>query len=147
MTAPNPEGVRRCIRSAFADAGISPRAVDVISGHLTATGADPSEVEAWAAALEAAPGALPPITATKSMVGHALGAAGGIESVACVLMLRGGYVHASRNCEDVHPRVEPFAASIPHETRPMPALRTIAKASFGFGDVNACVVFRKWDGR
>jgi 3-oxoacyl-(acyl-carrier-protein) synthase len=121
--------------------------VDVISGHLTATGADPSEVEAWAAALEAAPGALPPITATKSMVGHALGAAGGIESVACVLMLRGGYVHASRNCEDVHPRVEPFAASIPHETRPMPALRTIAKASFGFGDVNACVVFRKWDGR
>jgi 3-oxoacyl-(acyl-carrier-protein) synthase len=147
MTAPNPEGVRRCIRGALADAGITPREVDAISGHLTATGADPSEVEAWAAALEAAPGALPPITATKSMVGHALGAAGGIESVACVLMLRGGYVHASRNCEDVHPRVEPFAASIPHETKPMPALRTIAKASFGFGDVNACIVFRKWDGR
>jgi 3-oxoacyl-(acyl-carrier-protein) synthase len=147
MTAPNPEGVRRCIRAALADAGIAPPEVDAISGHLTATGADPNEVEAWAAALEAAPGALPPITATKSLVGHALGAAGGIEGVACVLMLRGGYVHASRNCEDVHPRVEPFAASIPHETKPMPALRTIAKASFGFGDVNACVVFRKWGGR
>jgi 3-oxoacyl-(acyl-carrier-protein) synthase len=147
MTAPNPEGVRRCIRAALADAGTSPREVDAISGHLTATGADPNEVEAWAAALEAAPGALPPITATKSMIGHALGAAGGIEAVACVLMLRGGYVHASRNCEDVHPRVEPYAASIPHETKPMPALRAIAKASFGFGDVNACVVFRKWDGR
>lgn len=147
MTAPNPEGVRRCIRAGLADAGITPREVGAISGHLTATGADPNEVEAWAAALEAAPGALPPITATKSMIGHALGAAGGIESVACVLMLRGGYVHASLNCEDVHPRVEPFAASIPHETRPLPALRTIAKASFGFGDVNACVVFGKWDGR
>jgi len=143
MTAPNPEGVRRCIQAALADAGISPREVDAISGHLTATGADPNEVEAWAAALEAPPGALPPITATKSMIGHALGAAGGIEAVACVLMLRGGYVHASLNCEDVHPRVEPFAASIPHETRPRPGLRTIAKASFGFGDVNACIVFRK----
>jgi 3-oxoacyl-(acyl-carrier-protein) synthase len=147
MTAPNPEGVRRCIRAALADAGISAPEVDAISGHLTATGADPNEVEAWAAALEARPGALPPITATKSMIGHALGAAGGIESVACVLMLRAGYVHASLNCEDVHPRVAPFAASIPHETRPMPGLRTIAKASFGFGDVNACVVFRKWGGR
>jgi 3-oxoacyl-(acyl-carrier-protein) synthase len=146
MTAPNPESVRRCIRAALADAGISAREVDAISGHLTATGADPNEVEAWAAAFEAAPGALPPITATKSLIGHALGAAGGIESVACVLMLRGGYVHASRNCEDVHPRIEPFAASISHETREVPALRTIAKASFGFGDVNACVVFRRWEG-
>jgi 3-oxoacyl-(acyl-carrier-protein) synthase len=144
MTAPNPEGVRRCIAAALTDAGISPREVDAIGGHLTATGADPNEVEAWAGALEAAPGALPTITSTKSMIGHALGAAGAIESVACVLMLRGGYVHASRNCEDVHPRVAPFAGSIPHETRQTPGLATIAKASFGFGDVNACVVFRRW---
>jgi len=146
MTAPNREGVRRCVRAALADAGVAPREVDAISGHLTATGADPNEVEAWAAALEAGPAELPPITATKSMIGHALGAAGAIESVACVLMLRGGYLHASRNCEDVHPRVEPFAASIPHETRPMPGLTTLAKASFGFGDVNACIVFRRWEG-
>ena len=146
MTAPNPDSVRRCIAGALADAGISPDEVDAISGHLTATGADPNEVEAWAAALLAAPGELPPITATKSMIGHALGAAGAIESVACVQMLRGGYVHPARNCEDVHPRIEPFAASIPHEARPMPQLATIAKASFGFGDVNACVVFRKWTG-
>ena len=146
MTAPNPEGVRRCIGAALADAAVRPREVDAISGHLTATGADPNEVEAWAAALGAGPGELPPITATKSMIGHALGAAGAIESVACVQMLRGGYVHPSRNCEDVHPRIEPFAASIPHEARPMPQLVTIAKASFGFGDVNACIVFRKWTG-
>ncbi len=80
------------------------------------------------------------------MIGHALGAAGAIESVACVQMLRGGYVHPSLNCEDVHPRIAPFAASIPHEIRAMPQLRTIIKASFGFGDVNACVVYRKWTG-
>ena len=60
-------------------------------------------------------------------------------------MLLGGYVHPSLNCEDVHPRIAPFARSIPHVLRPMP-LTTIIKASFGFGDVNACVVFRKWTG-
>ena len=146
MTAPNPESVRRCIRAALADAGLEPRDVDAINGHLTATGADPNEVAAWAKALDRAPGDLPPITSTKSMIGHALGAAGAIESVACIQMLRGGYVHPSRNCEDVHPRIAPFAGSIPHELRPMPQLRTIIKASFGFGDVNACVVFRKWTG-
>ncbi len=144
MTAPNPEGVQRCIRAALADAAVSPRDVHAINGHLTATGADPNEVEAWAAALERRPDELPPITSTKSMIGHALGAAGAIESVACILMLRGGYVHPSLNCEDVHPRIAPFEASIPHEIRPLPGLATIAKASFGFGDVNACIVFRRW---
>src|SRR5262249_3559834 len=99
MTAPNPTGVRRCVGSALADASIAPHEVDAISGHLTATGADPREVQAWAAALERKPGELPPITSTKSMIGHALGAAGAIESVAAVLMLRGGYVHPSINCE------------------------------------------------
>jgi 3-oxoacyl-(acyl-carrier-protein) synthase len=61
-------------------------------------------------------------------------------------MLRGGYIHPSMNCEDVHERIAPFAASIPHERREAPGIRTIVKASFGFGDVNACVVFRKWTG-
>jgi 3-oxoacyl-(acyl-carrier-protein) synthase len=146
MTAPNPESVRRCIVGALADAGVSPREVDAISGHLTATGADPSEVEAWARALERAPGELPPITSTKSLVGHALGAAGAIESVACIQMLRGGYVHPSLNCEDVHPRIQPYREAIPHVAKPLPQLTTIVKASFGFGDVNACVVYRKWTG-
>ena len=63
-----------------------------------------------------------------------------------VQMLLGGYVHPSRNCEDVHPRIAPFSGSIPHERREMPQLRTIIKASFGFGVVNACVVYRMWTG-
>jgi 3-oxoacyl-(acyl-carrier-protein) synthase len=145
MTAPNPESVVRCVRGALADAGIAAAEVDAINGHLTATGADPKEVASWARALERTPADFPLITSTKSMIGHALGAAGAIESVASVLMLRGGFVHASLNCEDVHEQIAPYAASIPHTSRELPGLRTLVKAGFGFGDVNACVVFRKWD--
>ncbi len=144
MTAPNPHGVCRCIRAALDDATISPQSVGAINGHLTATGADPREVHAWAAALERSPQTLPPITATKSLIGHALGAAGAIESVACVLMLQGGFLHPTINCEDVHPEIAPFAAAIPHALRPLPDMRVLIKAGFGFGDVNACVVFGKW---
>jgi 3-oxoacyl-(acyl-carrier-protein) synthase len=144
MTAPNPAGVRRCIGAALDDAGIAPQQVDAINGHLTATGADAREVHAWAAALERSPETLPPITATKSMIGHALGAAGAIESVACVLMIQDGFLHPTINCEDLHPDLAAFAAAIPHERRPMPDMRVLVKAGFGFGDVNACVVFRRW---
>jgi 3-oxoacyl-(acyl-carrier-protein) synthase len=141
MTAPNPAGVERCIRAALADAERSPDDVDAVDGHLTATGADPREVLAWARALGRGPERFPALTATKSLIGHALGAAGGIECAASVLMAQGGFVHASRNCEDVHPEIAPFAGAIAHETRLLPGLRTVAKAGFGFGDVNAVVVF------
>lgn len=146
MTAPNPESVRRCIQMAMADAGITADQVDAINGHLTATGADPKEVASWAAALGRGPGELPTITSTKSMVGHTLGAAGAVESVAAVLMLAGGWVHPSINCEDVHPEIEAHAASIPHTLREQPDMKILMKAGFGFGDVNACLVFRKWEG-
>jgi 3-oxoacyl-(acyl-carrier-protein) synthase len=145
MTAPNPESVRRCIRAAVADAGISPDEIDAINGHLTATGADPREVANWAHALNRTPETLPTIHSTKSMIGHALGAAGALESVACILMLRDGYLHGSLNCEDVHPEIEAYARAIPHQFREAPDLRTIIKAGFGFGDVNACVIYRRWD--
>jgi 3-oxoacyl-(acyl-carrier-protein) synthase len=144
MTAPNPEGVRRCIQSALCDARIEPANVGAINGHLTATGADAREVRAWADALGCEPGRLPPITSTKSMIGHSLGAAGAIESIACVLMLEGGFVHPSINCEDVHPEIEPYAAAIPHVMLDVPNLDVVVKAGFGFGDVNTCIVFRKW---
>jgi len=144
MTAPNPDGVRRCIRAALADASVPPQRIDAINGHLTATGADPRELGAWAAALECAPERFPAITATKSLIGHGLGAAGAIESVACVLMLQGGFLHPAINCDDVHPEIAPFAASIPHTVRAMPAMKTMIKAGFGFGDVNACAVFARW---
>ena len=50
----------------------------------------------------------------------------------------------SINCEDVHPEIETYAGSIPHVLREMPGLNTVIKAGFGFGDVNACTVFRRW---
>jgi 3-oxoacyl-(acyl-carrier-protein) synthase len=144
MTAPNPHGVQRCIREALAAAGIDGSEVDLINGHLTATMADPREVKSWQQALGVAAEDLPPINSTKSMIGHALGAAGGIECVASVLQLDRGFVHGSLNCEDLHPELEPYRGSVPHETRPSEA-RILAKASFGFGDVNGCVIFRKWE--
>jgi 3-oxoacyl-(acyl-carrier-protein) synthase len=144
MTAPNPEGARRCVLAALAIAGIGPERIDAINGHLTATMADPLEVATWQRALGRKPEAFPWINSTKSLVGHGLGAAGGIEAVASVLQLSRGFVHGSINCEDLHPDIAPYASSIPHETIDVP-LRVMAKASFGFGDVNGCLIFGKWE--
>ncbi len=145
MTAPNPAGVQSCIRGAIADAGITPADIDAISGHLTATFADPSEVWNWSKALNRAPDTFPYINSTKSMVGHCLGAAGAIETVAVALQLHKGFLHPSINCEDIHPEIEAFTEKIPRETMEYPELSIIAKASFGFGDVNSCLIVKKWD--
>ncbi|MAG32448.1 MAG: beta-ketoacyl-ACP synthase [Deltaproteobacteria bacterium] len=144
MTAPNPTSVQRCIGAALADAGVGPEEVDAINGHLTATMADPREVASWEKALAREPGNLPPITATKSMIGHALGAAGGLEAVASVLMVANGFVHPSINCEDLHPEIEKHAASIPQKLLEKPDLDILVKAGFGFGDVNSCLVFKRY---
>ena len=144
MTAPNPNSVQRCIRGALADAGITGGDVDAINGHLTATFADPHEVNNWSKALEVAPGDMPHIHSTKSLIGHALGAAGGLECVAAVLELHKGFVHGSLNCEDLHPELDEFAGAIVHETVDVPDLQIVAKASFGFGDVNGCVILKKF---
>ena len=145
MTAPNPEGVKRCIRAAVADAGIDPAEIDAINGHLTATFADPYEVKNWAAALERTPENFPYINSTKSLVGHCLGAAGAIECVATILQLYKGFLHPSINSEDVHPDIAQFADKIPQKCMEYPQLRIFAKAGFGFGDVNSCLIFKKWE--
>jgi 3-oxoacyl-(acyl-carrier-protein) synthase len=145
MTAPNPEGVKRCILGAVADAGISPNEIDAVNGHLTATFADPVEVWNWSSALGRGPETFPWINSTKSMIGHGLGAAGAIECVAVVLQLRDGFVHPSINCEDLHSQLAPFAGKIPHTAVDFPDLKVVAKAGFGFGDVNSCLIFRKWE--
>jgi 3-oxoacyl-(acyl-carrier-protein) synthase len=146
MTAPNPTGVERCIRGAVAMAGVAPSHIGAINGHLTATFADPHEIMSWSRALDLPPERMPLLQSTKSLIGHALGAAGGIECVAAVLELYRGFVHGSVNCEDVHPDLVDFAPRIVHTTVDTPELEIIAKASFGFGDVNGCVVFRKFSG-
>ncbi|MEM6640682.1 MAG: beta-ketoacyl-[acyl-carrier-protein] synthase family protein [Pseudomonadota bacterium] len=143
MTAPNPEGVVRCVRAAMAQADLQARDIDAINGHLTATFADPHEIANWQRALDVPVDEFPAINATKSMVGHALGAAGGIECVASVLQLHNGFLHGSLNCEDLHDDIAPFAHSVVRETREFDG-KIIAKSSFGFGDVNGCVLFKKW---
>lgn len=143
ITAPNPAGVVRCIQHAMQLAQIDASQIDAINGHLTATMADPMEVKNWQRALACTAKDFPLINSTKSMIGHCLGAAGGLESVATVLQLQQRFIHASINCEDLHPELTEFKTSIPHETIPFQG-DIIAKSSFGFGDVNACLLFKRW---
>jgi 3-oxoacyl-(acyl-carrier-protein) synthase len=145
MTAPNPEGVKRCIQGAIAEAGIDPKTIDAINGHLTATFADPYELKNWSNALGRGPENFPYINSTKSMIGHCLGAAGAIECVAVVLQLYRGFIHPSLNCEDLHPDIAAYAGSVPHTVIERSDLKIIAKAGFGFGDVNSCLIFKKWE--
>jgi 3-oxoacyl-(acyl-carrier-protein) synthase len=144
ITAANPEGVRRCIRQALEESGLAGTDIDYINGHLTATGADPKEIDNLRCALQADHGDFPRINSTKSMIGHALGASGAIECVATVLQLHHGFIHPSINCEDLHPAVARIASRVVQVRKPA-NLQTALKTSFGFGDVNACVVFSKWN--
>jgi 3-oxoacyl-(acyl-carrier-protein) synthase len=143
MTAPNPEGVVHCIEGAVRDAAIDPEEIDAINGHLTATYADPHEIKNWSDALKRGPDNFPYVNSTKSMIGHCLGAAGAIETIAAVLELEHGFMHPSINCEDLHPDIKPFEKSVVREYRDFPEIKTIAKASFGFGDVNSCLIIKK----
>lgn len=144
MTAPNPQGVERCIKEALSESKITADQVNLISGHLTATGADPKEVWAWSRALGRSTEDFPTILSTKSLIGHTLGAAGAIESIAAILMLHSDFVHPSVNCEDVHPDLVAFEGSIPRKAKENAGNDIVMKASFGFGDVNACVSFQRW---
>lgn len=145
MTAPNSEAVQRCIVDAIKEANISSEKIDAINGHLTATIKDPTEIENWTIALDRKGTDFPYINSLKSMVGHCLAAAGAIECVATVLQLQHQFLFPNLNCEDLHPEIQELidASRIPTEmTRK--ELNIIAKASFGFGDVNGCVIFRRY---
>jgi 3-oxoacyl-(acyl-carrier-protein) synthase len=146
MTSSNPEGVRRCVAAAVRQSGLRPEEIDYINGHLTATGNDVREIDNLRCALQLDGGRFPWINATKSMIGHALGASGAIECVATLLQMEHGFIHPSLNCEDLHPGVAGIADRIPRTCLAQP-LRTALKTSFGFGDVNACVIFSKTKGR
>jgi len=147
MTAPNSIAVQRCIKSAIENAGIEGKDVDLINGHLTATIKDPVEIENWAAALGRKGEDFPYIHSLKSMIGHCLSAAGAIESVAAVLGLRNDFIFPNINCHDLHPEISSLISpdKIPTKLIETKDINIVAKASFGFGDVNACLIFRKLD--
>ena len=142
MTAPNSEAVQRCIVQAINTSEIEKNEIDLINGHLTATSKDALEIENWSKALERKGTDFPFINSFKGLFGHCLAAAGSIESVGAILQFQENQVFGNVNCEDVHPEIEKHisASRIPRKTeRYNPKI--IAKASFGFGDVNACVIF------
>ncbi|GAB3728069.1 beta-ketoacyl-[acyl-carrier-protein] synthase family protein [Spirosoma lituiforme] len=145
MTAPNASAVKRCIQQAMIAANVQPEAIDLIDGHLTATSKDSAEINAWCNALGRQGTDFPYINSLKSMVGHCLSAAGSLECVAAVLELKHGFIYPSINCDDVHPDTAALIApdQIPHELI-RKDINVIAKANFGFGDVNACVVLTKF---
>lgn len=145
MTAPNSEAVVRCITTAIQRSRINAGEIDLISGHLTSTKGDPIELENWAKALALPAEKFPYINAPKSMIGHCVAGAGSIELVACVLQLAHGFVHPTINCDEVHPEIQNL---IPLQKIPTEVLdqeiNTVIKANFGFGDLNCCLVLRKW---
>jgi 3-oxoacyl-[acyl-carrier-protein] synthase-1 len=146
LTAPNAEAVQKCISDAILDANISASEIDVINGHLTATSKDSLEIENWTKALQRTGTDFPYINSLKSMVGHCLAASGAIEAVASVIQVKEQFVFPNMNCEDVHPEISALIANDKIPTQMIEKNITIlAKASFGFGDVNACVIFKKYE--
>lgn len=145
MTAPNSMAVQRCIRIAMAQSGIRSDQIDAINGHLTATAKDALEIQNWAAALDRSGLDFPMINSLKSMTGHCLSASGSIECVASVLQLKHGFIFPSINCEDLHPEISKIVDGNSVSKHIIyKNIDILAKASFGFGDVNACVIFKKY---
>ena len=144
-TASNPVGIVRCVQEGLEVAKVRPSDVDYINGHLTGTGGDTKEIACLSKALGRPLPEMPWVNATKSMIGHGLGASGSLESVATILQLANGFIHPSINCEDFHPEIAELASRVPR-TAMKESFRVALKTSFGFGDVNSCVLFRRWEG-
>lgn len=145
MTAPNSTAVQRCIVNAIDNSGITADDIDAINGHLTATTKDSLEIENWTKALNRKGNNFPYINSLKSMTGHCLSAAGSIESIAAVLQLHEGFIFGNINCEDLHPEISALIDPSKVLSKTVTDNPTIiAKASFGFGDVNACLIFKKF---
>lgn len=145
MTAPNPVAVKKCITDAMTNAGITSDEIDTINGHLTATSKDGLEIQNWSEALKRKGSNFPYINSLKSMVGHCLSASGSVESVAAVLQVYHGFVFPNINCEDLNLEVTACidASKIPQQLI-QKDITILAKASFGFGDVNGCVILKKY---
>jgi 3-oxoacyl-[acyl-carrier-protein] synthase II len=144
MVAPcaDGEGAARCMSWALQDAGIQPEEVDYINAHGTSTQLnDASETRAIKTALGEHAYQVP-VSSTKSMIGHTLGASGALESVACVKALQTGVIHPTTNYE--YPDPDCDLDYVPNTARRVD-VRVVLKNSFGFGGQNACLVFRRFE--
>lgn len=145
MTAPNPAAVQRCIKQALIQAEVDATQIDYINGHLTATVKDSEEILNWTKALQRQGSNFPYINSLKGLTGHCLAASGSIESVATVIQIHQGFIFGNKNCDTLHPQIAGLIASDKVPTHKISAnIKTAIKASFGFGDVNACIIFKKY---
>ena len=143
ITDPHIEGAKRCIKLALKDAGISPEELDYVNPHATATPVgDRNEAQALLQIFKN--GHRPLISATKSMTGHLLGAAGAVEAIFTILSLKQGIVPPTINLDDIDPQCEGFDF-VPNKAREV-KLRYALSNSFGFGGTNASLVFKAFDG-
>ena len=143
ITAPpdDGEGAVRCMERAIRDAGIDKHDVGYIKAHATSTMADAIETRAIKQVFGQQAYRIP-VSSPKSMTGHLLGAAGGIEAVFSVLAIHRGMLPPTINLE--HPDPACDLDYVPGQARPA-RISVCLSNSFGFGGVNACVVFRRMD--
>lgn len=139
--APNGEGAARCMKMAVKDAGISPAEMGYINAHGTSTKYG-DELESIAIKTVFGDHAYKiPISSTKSMIGHLLGAAGGVEAVITILALDRGLLPPTINLDNPDPECD--LDYIPHTSRTVQADVAMSN-SFGFGGTNACLIFRRF---
>ena len=144
ITTPSPggEGAARCMRNALRDAGLNPDAVDYINAHGTSTPAgDLGETQAMKAALGEHAYKVA-VSSTKSMVGHMLGAAGGIEAVFTALSIKNQSAPPTINLENQDPACD--LDYIPNSARDM-KINVALSNSFGFGGTNGTLVFKRFE--
>ncbi len=145
ITAPSPdgEGAARCMRMAIRDAGLEPEEVDYINPHGTSTQMnDATETRAIKTVFGERAKKIP-ASATKSMTGHLLGAAGSTEAILSVLALRDGILPPTINYEEPDPACD--LDLVPNVARHQ-SLNVAMSNSFGFGGTNATLIFRKYSG-
>jgi len=144
MTAPPPdgEGAAKCMELALKDAGISPEDVDYINAHGTGTPLnDLAETKAIKKVFKDHAYKLM-ISSTKSMIGHLLGGAGGVEAVFTVLSLVEGIIPPTINLEEPDPECD--LDYVPNSARKAD-IKIAMSNGFGFGGTNACLIFKKWE--
>jgi len=141
ITEPDPDGAARCMQMAIRDAGISPEDVDYINAHGTSTPVgDRSETKAVKMALGEHAYKVA-VSSTKSMTGHLLGAAGGVEAVICGLSLQNQTIAPTINLEDQDPECD--LDYVPNHPRKAD-LDIVMSNSFGFGGHNATIILKKY---
>lgn len=140
--APNGEGAAKCMNSALKDAGIVPEEVNYINAHGTSTKYG-DELETAAIKTVFGDHAYKLcVSSTKSMIGHLLGASGGVEAAICAQSVYNKIVPPTINLDNADPECD--LDYVPHEARTLD-IDIAMSNSFGFGGTNACIIFRKFD--